>query len=142
MMLRTIAITSSVALFLLAGLVSTAVAGSDLKGKWTTEEREGVRKGESDHGLGEDGFTGEKGDEGWSLTISEVNGRSFVGEWCSSKRCEGFVGVINAQDMLLAADEDGYFIGTRLDDGLELCYLEAGEDLQIADCHMMKMADE
>jgi hypothetical protein len=136
------AIIGFVACFLFAGLVSAAAADSDLKGKWTTQEREGVRQGESDHGLGEDGFTGTKDDEGWSLTVSEVKGRSFVGEWCSSKRCEAFVGVINAQDMLLAADEDGYFIGTRLDDGLELCYLEAGEDLQIADCHKMKMADE
>jgi len=120
-------------------VAGSAMASEHLVGTWTTAESDnrGARVG-SEHGLGEGDALMAGSDEVWTFTVEEMQGNGFHAEWCSENVCEDAVGVIRADgESILVADEDGIFIGTLGEDMLELCYLEPGADVRIADCHTL-----
>lgn len=110
-----------------------------LDGSWeSVGGRQGARAGISEHDLGQgDAFTANEADDTWTLTIEQSRGRAVHGEWCSPNMCEDLVGVESASGEFYAVDHDGIFIGTVLGNHMELCYLEPGEEIRVADCHMM-----
>jgi len=119
-------------------LLTTPALAADLTGTWTTSgERHGARAGVTEHGLGEGDAYTQNVEAVWTLTISDMTGNGFNGEWCSPKKCEDLVGVVSATGAIYAADEDGHFMITHLGDRLEACYLEASDTLRIASCHIL-----
>jgi hypothetical protein len=136
--------TMSMLRMALAGAIifaaGTAMADQHLVGTWTTADSEGRgARVNSDHGLGTGDALLGGADETWTLTIEEMEGSGFHAEWCSPNSCEDVVGVIRADgETILMADEDGVFIGGMVDDQLEVCYLEPGEETRVADCHLLE----
>ncbi len=125
------------AVMLFAG---SALASEHLVGTWTTasSDSRGARAGESGHGLGDGDTLLSGSDEVWTFTVEEMEGNGFHAQWCSPNVCEDAVGVVRGDgESILAADEDGIFIGTLGEGTLELCYLEPGADFRVADCHTL-----
>lgn len=126
------------ALVVALGIASApAIAQNDLVGEWTTSSHDtpGARSG-SEHDLGDDAEFLAGVEEAWTFRIAAEEGGAFRGEWCSQNRCEEMTGVMHGGNVY-AVDEDGIFIGSMSDGLLELCYLEPGEVVRIADCHSL-----
>jgi hypothetical protein len=132
----------SICLALAMMLVMTAgsAAAQDLVGKWVEIDNWGTRSGESEHELGDGDFFLTMENAMFTLTVTEQSAdkRGFHGKWCSENACEDLVGAVRVDGSLLMTDEDGYFEGTLLGDTMELCYLEATEDIRIANCRIMQ----
>jgi hypothetical protein len=72
--------------------------------------------------------------------VNETSGNGFHASWCSKKACEGVAGVRRPDGSILMADEDGIVFGDVIDDAMNLCYVQSGEDFRIAACSAMKKA--
>lgn len=96
---------------------------------------------DSDHYSSNDKRTNRYTDQSpvqWQLEVSEQKGRALHAKWCSGCNCESVVGAFRGNGDLLLVDEDGLFIGSVDAGVLELCYLEAGENHQVASCREFK----
>ena len=126
--------------FALLGGATPALADGHLEGTWKAMEGGGGAIVGGDHGGEEAKYTDGKGLE-WTLTIEEQKGQAFHAQWCSQNRCEDVVGVQRMQGGILMADEDGHFEGTVIHNKMELCYVESGKDVRVADCHILHKED-
>jgi len=137
-------------MFVLMGMMMAPfVMAQDLTGEWVSVESWGVKNGQGQHRLSnsqnrwinrceidEEKPTHSDPKCKMQLTITEQSedGRSFYGKRCSQKKCEPVMGVVKSNGDILMADEDGYFDVTMQGEMMELCYLEASQQFQIAVC--------
>jgi hypothetical protein len=74
----------------------------------------------------------------WLLKITDQQGNSLHGQWCSPSKCEPLIGVIRRDGSIVMVDEDSTFFATRYGDEMELIVTEPGEDLRVAVSHTMQ----
>lgn len=131
---------AAVTVFFIFCLAAGLVMAQDLVGEWNEVDNWGARSGISEHQLGDGDFFLSMEKAGFTLKITEQSpdGRAFHGEWCSANKCEDAVGAVRSNGDIVIADEDGYMLGSLLGDTLELCYLEAGSKIRVANCRLME----
>ncbi len=126
---------------ILAGVLvvgaTPALADGHLVGTWKAVEGGGGAIVGSDHGGKDVSYTGDN-DLTWTLRVEEQSGSGFHAQWCSQNKCEDVVGVERMNGGILMADEDGHFEGTVIHNKMELCYVESGKDVRVADCHILQ----
>ena len=112
----------------------------DLTGTWEQTDSWGARAGKSEHKLehGDNWTTLQKADFELRINEQSPDKRAFHGEWCSPNKCEDLVGAIMSDGTLYMADEDGYFEGKVIGNNMELCYIEADENMRVVNCRFMK----
>lgn len=74
----------------------------------------------------------------WMLKITDQQGNSLHGQWCSPTTCESLVGVIRRDGSIVMVDEDSTFFATMYGEEMELVVTEPGEDLRVAVSHTMQ----
>ncbi len=74
----------------------------------------------------------------WLLKITDQQGNSLHGQWCSPSACESLVGVIRRDGSIVMVDEDSTFFATMYGEEMELVVTESGEDLRVAVAHTMQ----
>ena len=120
-------------------LAGGSAVAQDLTGTWVGYESYGAMSGTGDHGISEGETSYVSGASQWTLTIEEMEGGGIHGTNCSPAHCENVVGVVRANGTeIYLADEDGLILAELIGEQMELCYLEHGEDFQIAVCQMMQ----
>jgi len=125
-------------------MTSLAFAQPNMEGVWVqVGDAVGARSGSTDSGHHSNDNKGayrytDQYPVQWQLEVSEQKGRALHAKWCSDSNCESVVGAFRGNGDLLLVDEDGLFIGSVDAGVLELCYLEAGENHQVASCREFK----
>jgi len=115
-----------------AAAAETAVA--DMRGTWTGESQSivmGVGGHHPGDKAGEPRFTS----VAFTLVIDKQDGNRFSGTFSSAQHSETVVAVVSRAGTIYMADDDGYNSGTMLaPDQMEICYLHASAERQIASC--------